>query len=62
MVVQKVVSQNEKACLTKLCEVIHQKVKLNNGRMPCGYMGTFLKENKRSFDWLTPDIIYSAYT
>ena len=34
----------------------------NNGRMPYGYMSTFLEENKRSFDWLTRDIVNSAYT
>ena len=52
----------KKACLENLCEVIHQKVIANDGRMPYGYMGTFLEENKRSFDWLTRDIINSAYT
>ena len=30
--------------------------------MPYGYMSTFLEENKRSFDWLTRDIVNSAYT
>ena len=59
---QKVVRQNKKACLANLCEVIHRKVTANNGRMPYGYMGTFLEENRKSFDWLTRDIINSAYT
>ena len=59
---QKVVRQNKKACLENLCEVIHHKVISNDGRMPYGYMGTFLEENKRSFDWLTRDIINSAYS
>ena len=35
---------------------------VNNGKMSYGYMGTFLEENKRSFDCLTRDIINSAYT
>jgi len=39
---QKVVRQNKKACLANLCEVIHKKVTANNGRMPYGYMATFL--------------------
>ena len=35
----------------------------NNGRMPYGYMTTFLEENKKSFDWLTRDnIVNSSYT
>ena len=59
---QKVVRQNKKACLANLCEVIHQNVTANNGRMPYGYMSTFLEENKRSSDWLTRDIVNSAYT
>ena len=59
---QKVVRQNKKACLANLCEVIHKKVTANNGRMPYGYMATFLEENQKTFDWITRDIINSAYT
>ena len=59
---QKVVRKNKRACLINLCEMIHKKVMSNNGRMPYGYMTTFLEENKKSFDWLTRDIVNSAYT
>ena len=27
-----------------------------------GYMSTFLEDNQKSFDWITRDIINSAYT
>ena len=42
--------------------MIHKKVRSNNGRMPYGYMTTFLEENKKSFDWLTRYIVNSSYT
>ena len=58
---KKLVWQNKKACLQNLCEIIHKKEMSNNGRMPYGYMSTLLKENRKSFDWLTQDTVNSAY-
>ena len=59
---QRIVKVNKKACLENLCNLIHKKVLSNNGRMPYGYMNTLLEENKKSFHWLTRDVVNSAYT
>ena len=59
---QKLVKKNKKACIANLCEIIHKKVLENNGRMPYKFMSTLIKENKKSFNWLTRDMVNSAYT
>ena len=59
---KQLVRQNKKACLLNLCETIHKKVQENNGRMPHKFMTTLLEENKKSFNWLTRDMINSSYT
>ena len=53
---QKVVRQNKKACLANLCEVIHQKVTANNGRMPYRYIS--LVQSKRPPNGYWPDSSY----
>ena len=59
---QRFVKENKKACLLNLCEQIHKKVQDNNGRMPHKFMKTLVEENKKSFNWLTRDMINSSYT
>ena len=59
---QQLARQNKKACLLNLCETIQKKVQENNGRMPHKFMTTLLEENKKSFNWLTRDMINSSYT
>ena len=57
---QKKARQNKKACLDNLCNLIHEKVLSNNGRMPYGFMNTLMEENKKSFNWLNREIVNSA--
>lgn len=59
---KRLVRENKKSVLVNLCRCIHRRVQNNNGRMPHGYMKTILDENKSSFEWLTRDIVNSAYT
>jgi len=59
---QQLVRKNKKACLLNLCETIHKRVEENNGRMPHKFMKTLVEENQKSFDWLSRDMINSAYT
>lgn len=58
---KRLVRKNKRSVLENLCQCIHEEVKKNNGRMPHGYMNTILEENKHAFDWLTRDIVNSAY-
>jgi len=58
---QKLVRANKKACLANLCEIIHNKVLSNDGRMPYRYMSTLIKENQKDFVWLTRDMVNSLY-
>ena len=53
--------KNKRLVLDNICQCIHEEVKSNNGRMPHGYMRTILEENKSAFEWLTRDIVNSAY-
>ena len=59
---KRLLRENKRAVLDNLCKCIHSRVEKNNGRMPHGYMKTILDENKTSFEWLTRDIVNSAYT
>ena len=59
---KRLVRENKKSVLENLCRNIHEQVKNNNGRMPYGYMRTILHENKSLFEWLTRDVVNSAYT
>ena len=53
---QKLANANKKSCLANLCEIIHNKVLSNNGRIPYGYMSTLIKKNQNDFEWLTRDM------
>lgn len=57
---QKVVKK-KRACFDNLYKIILKKLTSNNGRMPNGYMSTFLEENRNSFDWLMSDIVNNAH-
>ena len=59
---QKLANTNKQSCLANLCEIIHNKVLSNNGRIPYGYMSTLIKENQNDFEWLTRDMVNSAYS
>ena len=58
---KRLLRENKRAVLENLCKCIHSRVQQNNGRMPHGYMKTLLEENKNDFNWLTRDIVNSAY-
>ena len=58
---KRLLRENKRAVLENLCKCIHSRVQKNNGRMPHGYMKTLLEENKNDFNWLTRDIVNSAY-
>ncbi len=41
---------------------MYSRVKNNNGRMPHSYINTLLEKNRSDFNWLTRNIVNSAYS
>ena len=52
----------KKATLNEMCKAIHQIALENDGKLPYGFMLSFVEENKKSCSWVTRDSLNSAYT
>ena len=52
---------SKKAALKTLCKFLYEDEKQHEGKLPYGYMKTFIKENKKSWDWMTRDTMLAAY-
>ena len=52
---------SKKAAIKTLCQCIHQVEKDNGGKLPYGYMKAFVRENKKTWDWMNRDTMVSAY-
>ena len=52
---------SKKAILHTMCESIMEVTKSNNNRVPYGYISTLVKENRRTFKWITRDTVNRAF-
>ena len=52
---------SKKAALKTLCKCMFDDEQENGGKLPYGYMITFIKENKKIWTWMTRDTILAAY-
>ena len=43
--------------LKTLCKCLYEDEKENGGKLPYGYMKTFIKENKKTWEWMTRDTV-----
>ena len=56
------VAATKQAVLKALSKCLHEVAKKNNGKLPYGHMQSYVKENRRLYDWVTRDALNSAYT
>jgi len=52
---------SKKAAIQTLCQCIHQVEIENGGKLPYGYMKSFVKENRKTWEWMSRDTMVSAY-
>ena len=52
----------KKATLNEMSKAIHQTALENDGKLPYGFMLSFVEENKKSCSWVTRDSLNSTYT
>ena len=52
----------KQAVLRALSKCLHEVAQKNNDKLPYGHMQSYVKENRRLYDWVTRDALNSAYT
>ena len=52
---------SKKAALKTLCKCVYDDEQENGGKLPYGYMTTFIEENKKIWTWMTRDTMLAAY-
>ena len=52
---------SKKAAIQILCECVHEDAVANDGKLPHGYMKAFVEHQKKTWSWMTRDLMNAAY-
>lgn len=44
---------SKKGAIQTLCECVHEDALANDGKLPHGYMKSFVEHNKQTWSWMT---------